>query len=222
MMIHYVWLSTVVYRRRIFCSWSMHLSTFNCHSVMQCTPFSFLLTRLPTYYLIICLHLVPNYPPSIDLLSQRYGFPTQPLTHPYSKWVLSSSWGMIPIKMLDQCFFFPWWNFAKFRPPKKYDFELYKDFPWKKMAQIRQFSKKKIQIAKFLWEVLEGSWEYRKIMFVFLLSYLVCSQIWLNHLMDDQHFSYITKLGGKKKQKTPPCICEDLQAQSKETQRIFD
>jgi hypothetical protein len=32
----------------------------------------------------------------------------------------------------------------------------------------------------------------------FLLSYLVCSQIWLNHLIDDHHFSYITKL---KKQK---------------------
>ncbi len=29
----------------------------------------------------------------------------------------------------------------------------------------------------------------------FLLSYILCSQIWLNHLMDDCHFSYITKLG---------------------------
>jgi len=37
--------------------------------------------------------------------------------------------------------------------------------------------------------------------FFFLLSYLVCSQIWLNHLMDDHHFfSYITtKLTPKKK-----------------------
>ncbi len=37
--------------------------------------------------------------------------------------------------------------------------------------------------------------------FFFLLSYLVCSQIWLNHLMDDRHFSYIyitTKLTPKK------------------------
>jgi hypothetical protein len=25
-------------------------------------------------------------------------------------------------------------------------------------------------------------------------SYLECSQIWLNHLMDDRHFSYLTKL----------------------------
>jgi hypothetical protein len=30
--------------------------------------------------------------------------------------------------------------------------------------------------------------------FLVLLSYLVCSQIWLNHLMDDHHFSHITKL----------------------------
>jgi UDP-N-acetylglucosamine transferase subunit ALG13 len=30
----------------------------------------------------------------------------------------------------------------------------------------------------------------------FLLSYLVCrSQIWLNYLMDDHQFSYLTKLG---------------------------
>ncbi len=42
--------------------------------------------------------------------------------------------------------------------------------------------------------------------FFFLLSYLVCSQIWLNHLMDDHHFSYIyitTKLTQKKKNLSP-------------------
>ncbi len=33
---------------------------------------------------------------------------------------------------------------------------------------------------------------------MFRLSCLVCSQIWLNHLMDDHHFSYITKLKKKK------------------------
>jgi hypothetical protein len=26
-----------------------------------------------------------------------------------------------------------------------------------------------------------------------ILSYLVCSQIWLNHFLDDRHFAYITK-----------------------------
>ncbi len=44
-----------------------------------------------------------------------------------------------------------------------------------------------------------GSQEYTKVLVFFffgLLSYLVFSQIWLNHLMDDDcHFSYITKLG---------------------------
>jgi hypothetical protein len=37
--------------------------------------------------------------------------------------------------------------------------------------------------------------------------------------MDDHHFSYITKLKPKKKEKSPG---QDLQAQSEETQRIFD
>jgi len=33
-----------------------------------------------------------------------------------------------------------------------------------------------------------GSQEYKKFLFFFQLSYLVCSQIWLNHLiMDDHH-----------------------------------
>jgi hypothetical protein len=40
--------------------------------------------------------------------------------------------------------------------------------------------------------------EYRTILFFFflfffLLSYRVCSQIWLNYFMNDQHFGYITK-----------------------------
>ncbi len=34
----------------------------------------------------------------------------------------------------------------------------------------------------------------------FLLSYLVCSQIWLNHLMDDRQLSYIHKI-----EKKEPC-----------------
>ncbi len=31
--------------------------------------------------------------------------------------------------------------------------------------------------------------------FFFLLSYLLCSQIWLNHFMDDSHFIEITNSG---------------------------
>jgi len=88
-MIHYVCLSDLVYRR-IFCSWSMHLSTFNCHSVIHSflfSPFSFLLTRLPTYYLNMPSPC-PQLPTFNRLLLQRCGFPTQPGTHPYSKWLL--------------------------------------------------------------------------------------------------------------------------------------
>jgi hypothetical protein len=54
--------------------------------------------------------------------------------------------------------------------------------------------KKKIQIARFLPWVPIVSQEYYRFWFSFLLSYLVCNQIWLNHLMNDCHFSYITKL----------------------------
>ncbi len=35
----------------------------------------------------------------------------------------------------------------------------------------------------------------------FLLSHLVWSQIWLNFIMDDRHFSYITKIEKKQKKK---------------------
>jgi len=50
----------------------------------------------------------------------------------------------------------------------------------------------------------------------FLLSYLVCSQIYLNHLMDDCHFNYITKLenleinGNSKKHIWNPLKCVDV------------
>jgi len=47
-----------------------------------------------------------------------------------------------------------------------------------------------------------GSQEYRRILNYVFLSYLICSQISLHHLiMDDHHFSYITKLKTKKKKK---------------------
>jgi hypothetical protein len=41
--------------------------------------------------------------------------------------------------------------------------------------------------------------EYRKLLvFFFLISYLVCSHNWLNHLMDNHHFSYTTKINNNK------------------------
>jgi hypothetical protein len=43
-----------------------------------------------------------------------------------------------------------WQNFAKFRP-EKYDFNLYKGFLMRSIAQIRQIlKKKKFQIIRFL------------------------------------------------------------------------
>lgn len=41
-----------------------------------------------------------------------------------------------------------------------------------------------------------GSQKYRK-MYVFILSYLACSKIWLNLLVDRRHFGYTTKLTQK-------------------------
>jgi len=65
------------------------------------------------------------------------------------------------------------------------------------MENLPDFKQKKVKIAKFGWYVpveiaknIEGFW-------LFLLSYLVCSQIWLNHIMDDHDFSYIKKLEKK-------------------------
>jgi len=54
-------------------------------------------------------------------------------------------------------------------------------FHGKKMTQIRQ-----------IWRwVPVCSHEYRRILFFFLLLYLVCSQIWQNYFVNDRHFGYI-------------------------------
>jgi hypothetical protein len=47
--------------------------------------------------------------------------------------------------------------------------------------------------------------------FFFLLSYLVCSQIWLNHLMDDRHFSYIHHNKIDPKKNLSPSTCCQLE-----------
>jgi hypothetical protein len=64
-----------------------------------------------------------------------------------------------------------------------------KDFPWIKWPKFARFPKNFFQwVAKNV-----------EVFCFFLLSYLVCSQIWLNHIWVDCHFSYITKLEKKKK-----------------------
>jgi hypothetical protein len=71
-----------------------------------------------------------------------------------------------------------------------------------RMTQTRQIlKKKKIQIARFLWVVPVSSQEHSGFCSTFIL---VCSQIWLNHLMNDSHFSDITKL--KKKTQIPSVV----------------
>jgi hypothetical protein len=67
----------------------------------------------------------------------------------------------------------------------------------KKAPNLPDFKEFFFQIVRVYDKVQYVSQKYRKILFVFLLSYLVCSQIWLNHLMDYCHFSYMTKLKKK-------------------------
>jgi hypothetical protein len=59
--------------------------------------------------------------------------------------------------------------------------ELIKDFPWKK--NWPNFNKN-IEFARFLWWVPVHSEEYRRILLLFSLSCVVCSQIWLNNFLD--------------------------------------
>jgi hypothetical protein len=89
-------------------------------------------------------------------------------------------------------FFFFGRNFTKFRP-EKYDFELFKRFSMEKMHKLTQFSRNKIKSRSPIFYD-----KFHKVVKnIELLSYLICSQIWLNHPMDDHHFSYITKLKNK-------------------------
>jgi hypothetical protein len=93
-----------------------------------------------------------------------------------------------------QCFF-SWQIFAEFRP-EKYDFDLFTGFFMEKIIQIRQ-----ILTTSFFFKSPDfyhkfppvGSQDYRRILLFFLLSCLVCSQIWLNCFLNDRHFGYIKK-----------------------------
>jgi hypothetical protein len=63
-------------------------------------------------------------------------------------------------------------------------------FFWSPIFLIKRFLKKN---SRFLYWVLACSQKYEGCLKFFLLSYLVCSQIWLNCLLDDCHFNYIRK-----------------------------
>ncbi len=61
-----------------------------------------------------------------------------------------------------------------------------KNFPWKKnMAQIREILGKKNPNRQMFMISSRRQPRIQKDSGSFSLSYLVCSQIWLNHLMDD-------------------------------------
>jgi hypothetical protein len=68
------------------------------------------------------------------------------------------------------------------------------------MALIPQISKPKKEIARFLRQVAAGSQNIERFLF-FLLSYLAYSQIWLNFVVDDHQFGYITEMKPKEKKK---------------------
>jgi hypothetical protein len=97
-------------------------------------------------------------------------------------------------------YFSKWLNkcFLGFKSP---NFENFNNFFFKKVTKFREYFKIFfLKIARFLYSVLTFcSQKCEGYLNIFLLSFLVCSQIWLNFLMDNRHFSHITKM--KKKQK---------------------
>jgi hypothetical protein len=95
------------------------------------------------------------------------------ISHPISWFIIYNFNIMVRCKV-----FFFWQNFIKFWP-EKYDFDLCLWFLMKEMTQICQILNPKKS-------------------FFFILSYLACNQMWLNHFMDDGQLSYITKLKKKK------------------------
>jgi hypothetical protein len=88
--------------------------------------------------------------------------------------------------------FFNWWNFANYALKNMISTHT-KHFSWEKWPKFARFRILKIPNSQALWQLPEGSQEYRMILFFFLTSYLLCSQIWQNYFLDDRHFGYITK-----------------------------
>ncbi len=117
--------------------------------------------------------------------------------------IITSSHSNVDIQPWSQEVLFFGQNFIKFQP-EKYDYDLYKRFSMKKMAQFCQILKKGFSRFSDLYNKFQyvRSQEYRRIFFFsffFFFSYLVCSQIWLNRLIHDHHFSYLTKQEKKKR-----------------------
>lgn len=54
--------------------------------------------------------------------------------------------------------------------------------------------KKKSKLPNFNDKFPAGCKNIERFLYFFFFSYLVCSHNWLNHLMDNHNFSYITKL----------------------------
>jgi hypothetical protein len=78
--------------------------------------------------------------------------------------------------------------------------------PFKRIIQSnpKRFLKKSLKITIFHLDMLQvGSQKYIwKFNFSFLFSYIVYSQIWLNHLMDDHHLEQLhLKIEIKKEKK---------------------
>jgi hypothetical protein len=80
--------------------------------------------------------------------------------------------------------FFGGWNFLSNLDMKIMISTYRNDISWKILAWACQILKTKNSKLP----------EYRRILFFFLLSYLVCNQIWVDHHMDDCHFRYIIKV----------------------------
>jgi hypothetical protein len=102
-----------------------------------------------------------------------------------------SVWGHSPVllrkwkKMIDLVFFLGRISTWKIR------FRSIQRIFMGKWPNSPDFGKQKTQIYMKCFS--RYSQEYRRILAFFLLSYLVFSQIRLNYLMDDPHFSSITK-----------------------------
>ncbi len=110
------------------------------------------------------------------------------------RFCLPNDFAPFKVQQFCKCFFY-WRIFAKFGP-EKYDFELYKVLFKEKGPKFARFWRKKTPYCQMFMissRLPVDSLEYSWILCFFLLSYLVCSQIWLNCFLDHCHFDYFTK-----------------------------
>ncbi len=86
------------------------------------------------------------------------------------------------------------------------DFNLKSNFHGKNGPSSPDFKKKKIPDRQIFMLSSSRQPRIQKDSAFFLLSYLVCSQIWGNHLMDDRQLSYIHKIEKKNPVHSQPCL----------------